>query len=305
MSVDLWIWAVFLAGIGALLAVDLVLFGRGEITVRAAALWSVAWTALGLGFTGVLWAWRGGEHANEYLAGFLIEKSLSLDNLFVFALIFAALAVPAERRRRILFWGITGAVVMRGAFIAAGASLLDAFHWSVYAFGAFLVVTGLRMARHQPDASGIEQSRIRRAVERVLPPAGAALALVVVFDVVFALDSIPAIFAVTRDTFVVFAANAFSLLGLSALYFVLADAADRFRYLNVGLAAVLVFVGAKMLLVDVVTIPVWISLAVIVGTLASAIGLSLRSSGSSPAPSSAAPSTSTATGSGQGSSGVG
>jgi tellurite resistance protein TerC len=274
VSVDLWIWIAFLAGVAGLLAFDLLAFGRGAVPVRRAAVWSVAWTALGLGFAGVLAAWRGGGPAGEYLTGFLLEKSLSLDNLFVFALIFTALGVPVGERRRILLLGIGGAIVLRGLFILGGAALLDAFHWSVYVLGALLVVTGIRMARHRHDAADLEQSRIRRAIGRVLPPGAAALALVMVFDVVFALDSIPAIFAITRDTFVVFAANAFSLLGLSALYFLLADAAERFRHLNVGLAAVLVFVGAKMALVDVVHVPVWLSLAVIVVSLGTAIALS-------------------------------
>jgi len=292
VHVDLWIWVVFLAGVGALLAFDLLAFGRAAVPARRAAVWSVAWTALGLAFAGVLAAWRGGGPAGEYLTGFLLEKSLSLDNLFVFALIFTALGVPLAERRRILLYGIAGAIVLRGLFILGGAALLDAFHWAVYVLGGLLVVTGIRMAGHRQDTADLEQSRIRRAVGRVLPPTAAALALVIVFDVLFALDSIPAIFAITRDTFVVFAANAFSLLGLSALYFLLADAAQRFRHLNLGLAAVLVFVGAKLALVDVVKIPVWLSLAVIVLALGSAIGLSLRSSASSPEPRSARRSTS-------------
>ena len=279
MALDLWIWIVFLAGVAGLLAFDLLAFGRGAVPVRRAAVWSVAWTALGLAFAAVLLAWRGSGPAGEYLTGFLLEKSLSLDNLFVFALIFAALGVPAAERRRVLLLGIGGAIVLRGLFILGGAALLDAFHWTVYVLGALLVVTGIRMARHRHDAADLEQSRIRRAIGRVLPPGAAALALVMVFDVVFALDSIPAIFAITRDTFVVFAANAFSLLGLSALYFLLADAAERFRHLNVGLAAVLVFVGAKMALVDVVHVPVWLSLAVIAVSLGAAIALSGPRSG--------------------------
>jgi tellurite resistance protein TerC len=296
LSVDLWIWGVFLAGTAALLLFDLVAFGKGEIPIRRALSWSVAWTVLGLAFAAVLWPWRGPELAQAYLAGFVVEKSLSLDNLFVFALIFSALGVPVARRRPILFAGIAGAILLRGAFILAGAALLDAFHWSVYVLGAFLVVTGIRMALHRNDEGSLEHSRVLLAVERVLPGAAAALALVIVFDVVFALDSIPAIFAITRDTFVVFAANAFSLLGLQALYWVLSDAIGRFRYLNVGLAAVLVFVGAKMALSDVVHPPVWLSLLVIVSLLGAAVGASLRSSASSGGPRSAAPSTSTATG---------
>jgi tellurite resistance protein TerC len=303
VNVDLWIWIVFLAGIAGLLAFDFLAFGRGAVPVRRALVWSVVWTALGLAFAGVLAAWRGGGPAGEYLTGFLLEKSLSLDNLFVFALIFAALGIPLAERRRILLVGIAGAIVMRGLFILAGAALLDAFHWTVYVLGALLIVTGIRMGTHRHEAEDVERSVIRRAVGRVLPPAAAAFALVMVFDVVFALDSIPAIFAITRDTFVVFAANAFSLLGLSALYFLLADAAERFRYLNVGLAAVLVFVGAKMALVDVVKIPVWLSLGVIVVALGSAIAVSLRSSASSPERRSERPSTSTGTATAPGSSG--
>jgi tellurite resistance protein TerC len=305
MTVDLWIWAVFLAGIAALLAFDLLAFGRGVIPVRRAVVWSVLWTVLGLAFTLVLAVWRGGAEAEAYLAGFVVEKSLSLDNLFVFALIFTALGAPLAARRRILFAGIVGAIVFRGLFILAGAALLDAFHWMIYVLGVFLIVTGIRMATHRHEAADLEHSKLRRLAERFLPATGAAFALVVVFDVVFALDSIPAIFAITRDTFIVFAANAFSLLGLQALYFVLADAIDRFRYLNVGLAAVLVFVGAKMALSEWIHLPIWLSLLVIVSLLGAAIGWSLRSSRTSPPHASAEPSTSTGTGSGPGSSATG
>jgi tellurite resistance protein TerC len=234
--------------------------------------------------------------AGEYLAGFLIEKSLSVDNLFVFALVFAYFAVPAANQRRVIFWGIVGAIVLRAVFIAAGAALLDAFHLTIYVFGAFLVLTGIRMARHASVEIHPERNPALRLLGRVLPlttryhgdrltaleggrrvatPLFAALVLVAAFDVVFAVDSIPAIFAVTRETFVVYAANAFSLLGLSALYFVLAGMLGRFRYLNVGLAAVLVFVGAKMLLADLWHIPVALSLGVIVLVLGAAVGASL------------------------------
>jgi tellurite resistance protein TerC len=305
VTVDLWIWAVFLAGVAALLLFDLVAFGRGEIPVRRALWWSVGWTVLGLAFTGVVWAWRGAELGQAYLAGLVVEKSLSLDNLFVFAVLFSALAVPAAERRLILLAGIAGAIVLRGLFILAGAALLDAFHFTIYVLGVFLIVTGVRMAFHRHDASELEHSRIRRSVERVLPATSAAFVLVMVFDVIFALDSIPAIFAITRDTFVVFAANAFSLLGLGALYWVLADAIGRFRYLNVGLAAVLVFVGAKMAASDHLHLPVWLSLLTIVAILGTAIFASLRSSAPSPAPTSEERSTSTGTAPGPASSGGG
>jgi tellurite resistance protein TerC len=291
-------WGAFAALVVVLLAVDLLAFGRRgeEIPFRRAVVWSIGWTVLGVAFGGLLWAWEGQEVAGEYLAGFLIEKSLSVDNLFVFALVFAYFAVPAAHQRRVIFWGIVGAIVLRAVFIAAGAALLDAFHLTIYVFGAFLVLTGIRMARHASVEIHPERNPALRLLGRVLPlttryhgdrltaleggrrvatPLFAALVLVAAFDVVFAVDSIPAIFAVTRETFVVYAANAFSLLGLSALYFVLAGMLGRFRYLNVGLAAVLVFVGAKMLLADLWHIPVALSLGVIVLVLGAAVGASL------------------------------
>jgi tellurite resistance protein TerC len=298
MDLELWMWVAFAALVVALLLVDLAAFGRRgeEIPFRRAVGWSIGWTVVGLGFAGLLWAWQGRGPAEEYLAGFVIEKSLSIDNLFVFALIFGYFAVPAIHQRRVIFWGIAGAIVLRALFILAGATLLDAFHYTIYLFGAFLVVTGIRMARHSDVEIHPERNPVLRLLGRVIPltsryhgdqliaregasrvatPMLAAFVLVATFDVVFAVDSIPAIFAVTRDTFIVYAANAFSLLGLSALYFVLAGMIGRFRYLNVGLAAVLVFVGAKMALSDVFHVPVYVSLAVIVLALAVAVGASL------------------------------
>ena len=300
MQVELWIWIAFGAFVVAMLALDLLAFGRrGEVvSFRRAVTWSVGWTLLGLAFAPVLWVWQGGAFAEEYLAGFLIEKSLSIDNLFVFALIFAYFNVPAAHQRRVIFWGIVGAIVLRAIFIAAGAALLDAFHFTIYVFGAFLVLTGIRMARHSEVEIHPERNPVLRVLGRVLPlttrfhgdrltvredgrrvatPLFGALVLVATFDVVFAVDSIPAIFAVTREVFLVYAANAFSLLGLAALYFVLAGMMGKFRYLNLGLAVVLVFVGGKMLLSDVFKVPVYVSLAVIVVTLAAAaIGSVLR-----------------------------
>jgi tellurite resistance protein TerC len=300
-------WAAFAALVVALLLVDLAAFGhRGEaIPFRRAVGWSIGWTLLGVGFAGFLWWWQGRAPAEEYVAGFLIEKSLSIDNLFVFALIFGYFAVPAGYQRRVIYWGIVGAIVLRGLFILAGAALLDAFHYTIYLFGAFLVLTGIRMARHRSVEIHPERNPVLRGLRRVLPmsagycgdrllvrenarraatPLLAALVLVATFDVVFAVDSIPAIFAVTRETFIVYAANAFSLLGLGALYFVLAGMIDRFRYLNVGLAAVLVFVGLKMTLADVWHVPVYVSLGVIVAALGASIAASLvRSEQGAPA----------------------
>lgn len=302
MEIAPWGWAALAGLVVLLLLVDLAAFGRRgeEIPFRRAVAWSVGWAAVGVGFAGVLWAWQGRSPAEEYLAGFVIEKSLSIDNLFVFAVVFATFGVAARHQRRVIFWGIVGAIVLRALFILAGAGLLDAFHATIYVFGGFLVVTGIRMARHRETEIDPERNRVLRLLRRVLPltartegdaftlriagrrtatPLLAALVLVATFDVVFAVDSIPAIFAVTRETFVVYAANAFSLLGLAALYFVLAGMIGRFRYLNVGLAAVLVFVGAKMMLADVVHVPVAASLGVIVAALGLAIGASLARGG--------------------------
>jgi tellurite resistance protein TerC len=291
-------WAAFAAFIVAMLFLDLALFGRRgeEISLRRAIGWSIGWTALGLAFADFLWVWQGREVAGAYLAGFLIEKSLSVDNLFVFALIFAYFGVPPIWQRRALFWGIIGAIVLRAIFIAAGAALLDAFHYTTYLFGAFLVVTGIRIGREAEIHVHPERNPALRLLRRLLPmtpgyhrdrlivqergrrratPMLAALVLIATFDVVFAVDSIPAIFAVTRETFIVYAANAFSLLGLASLYFVLAGMMGRFSYLNVGLAVVLVFVGAKMTLADLFEVPVFISLAVVVATLGAAVAASL------------------------------
>jgi len=298
MELSVWAWSALGALVVALLLLGLALFGRGraEISFRRAAIWSVVWTVLGVAFGAVLWVWQGTTAAEEYLAGFLIEKSLSIDNLFVFALIFAYFAVPPASQRRVLFWGIAGAIVLRGIFIAVGAVALDTFHYTIYLFGAILIVTGIRMARHQTAEIHPERNPVLKLLGRVVPmsseydgdrlltrrdgrrfgtPLLGALVLVATFDIVFAVDSIPAIFAVTREPFIVYAANAFSLLGLAALYFVLASMLGRFRYLNVGLAVVLVFVGIKMTISDLYKVPIGLSLGVIVLTLGSAVVASL------------------------------
>jgi tellurite resistance protein TerC len=298
VELDWWMWAAFGAFVVAMLVVDLIGFGRGTDTIgfRRAVYWSIGWTGLGVAFGAFMWLWQGGELAGQYFSGFLIEKSLSVDNLFVFALILSYFAVPAAYQRRVIFWGIVGAIVLRGIFIAAGAALLDAFHFTIYVFGAFLVVTGIRMATHSEVEIHPENNPVLKLLGRIVPlttryhgdrmlaredarrvgtPMLAAFILVATFDVVFAVDSIPAIFAVTRETLIVYAANAFSLLGLASLYFVLAGLIGKFRYLNLGLAVVLVFVGVKMLLADVVHLNEVVSLSVIVVTLGLAIGASL------------------------------
>ena len=298
---DPLIWIVFCVAIVAMLAIDLILENRqGESStqsMKASLTWSVVWTLVALAFGVVYLVWRGPDHAGEYLTGFVLERSLSLDNLFVFAMLFGYFAVPEPAQRKVLFFGIVGAIVLRAVFILAGGALLDAFEWTLYVFGALLVVTGIRMATHDTGEVHPDRNPVLRLVRRVVPmtpdydreriftrhegrrmatPLFAALVLVATFDVIFAVDSIPAIFGVTRDTFTVFAANAFSLLGMMSLYFLLAGMADRFRYLNLGLAFVLVFIGVKMLVADLWHVPTVLSLGVIVASLGVAVLASLR-----------------------------
>ena len=300
MSLDLAAWAAFVAFVLVLLALDLFVLHRDahEVSVREAAASSAFWVALGLGFGGVLWAFEGSTVAGEYLAGYLIEKSLSVDNVFVFVLIFSFFSVPKAYQHRVLFWGVLGALVMRAVFIFAGAALLDAFHWVLYLFGAFLVFTGLKMFRHQDLQLDPSKNPVLRLVQRFIPltteyhgqrlllrrgrglvatPLFAVLVMVETVDLIFAVDSIPAIFAVTRDPFIVFTSNVFAILGLRALYFLLAGVAHRFVYLKAGLAVVLVLVGTKMLLTDVYHVPVGLSLGLIGTILTVSIAASLRS----------------------------
>lgn len=273
------------------LTIDLRGHGGRPMTPRNALIWSVAWTAIGAAFAILLAVFDSGESAGEYLSGFLIEKSLSLDNLFVFAILFSFLQVPDSQRLKVLVWGIAGAIVLRTIFILVGAAALDAFHATTYVLGALLLFTAIRIARSGGEEMDPERTLIMRWLRKLLPlsrgydgdklftvengkrlatPLFAALALVAAFDVMFAIDSIPAIFAITRDTYIVFAANAFSLLGMVSLYFLLDGLLDRFRYLHYGLAVILAFVAAKLLLVDVWHPSNGISLAVIALALSGA-----------------------------------
>ena len=306
MDVPLWAWAAVLAAIVAMLAVDLVAHRKAHVvSVREAAVWSAIWVALGLGFGAIVWAAYGAQAGGEYFAGYLIEKSLAVDNVFVFALIFTAFAVPPKFQHRVLFYGVLGALVFRAIFIAGGVALLDRFHWVLYLFGAFLILTGVKMPRQRNGHTDPMNSRTIKVVRRFLPttddyagqrfwvkqgtkwvatPLFVVLVLVEVTDIVFAVDSIPAILAVTQEPFLVFTSNAFAILGLRAMYFLLADLMHRFIYLKVGLAAILVFVGAKMLLLDVVKVPTFLSLSVIAACITIAVVASLRATrpGASP-----------------------
>ncbi|MHA6523336.1 TerC family protein [Tessaracoccus sp. G1721] len=299
MDVSIWVWVGVIAVILAMLAVDLVAHRDAHvIKVREAAAWSAVWVALGVGFGALLWWWQGPEIGQQYFAGYLIEKSLAVDNVFVWAVIFSYFAVPPQFQHRVLFLGVLGALVLRGAFIAVGAVLIENFTWILYLFAAFLLYTGWRMIRQRDEHLDPEQSAVLRLFRRFVPmtdayygqrllvrkggvllatPLLAVLVLIEATDVVFAVDSIPAIFAVTSEPFIVFTANAFAILGLRAMYFLLADLMHRFVYLKIGLALVLIWVGIKMALkIDVFYIPTAVSLAVIATILTVSVVASLR-----------------------------
>lgn len=291
------LWAGFIIFILAMLALDLGVFHRRahEVSTREALAWSLVWIALALLFNAGIYHWFGRERALEFFTGYLIEKALSVDNLFVFLVLFTYFAVPAALRHRVLFWGILGALVMRALFIVAGTALIAAFHWVLYLFGAFLVFTGLKLLAARDEGIEPERNPVLRLIRRVLPsvpeyhgarfvvrragrwfatPLLAVLVMIEATDIVFALDSIPAVFAITRDPFIVFTSNIFAVLGLRALFFFLAGMLGRFRYLKVGLGLVLAFVGVKMLLVDLVRVPIALSL----GVIACLLGLSVAAS---------------------------
>jgi tellurite resistance protein TerC len=282
-----------------MLVVDLLAHRQAHvIEVREAAAWSALWVAVGVAFGIGVWALYGADLGQQYFAGYLIEKSLAVDNVFVWAVLFTWFAVPREYQHRVLFLGVVGALVLRGGFIAAGAALIDRFSWVLYLFAALLLVTGYRMLRARDEHLDPASSRTLRLFRRWVPmtdayhgqrflvrkngvllatPLLAVLVLVEVTDVVFAVDSIPAIFAVTDEAFLVFTANAFALLGLRAMYFLLADLVHRFVYLKLGLSLVLMWVGVKMLLkIDVFYVPTVVSLAVVTTILVVSVGLSLR-----------------------------
>jgi tellurite resistance protein TerC len=271
-------WLALIGGIGVLLVIDLFFAHKHaeHISLREAAGWSVLWMAVGIGFGLILLATVGGATAGDYWAGFLLEKALSLDNVFVIAVLLASFAVPAKYKPDVLTFGIVGALILRSVFIVAGVTLLELFHPALYVMGALLVVTGIKIAMSGDDGESFANGRLMRGVKRIMPgPLIGALIAVAMADVVFAIDSIPAVLAITTDTFIVFAANAFALLGLRALYFLLDGAAQRFEYLHFGLGTLLVFVGVKMLLEDWVHIPTGISLGVIVSVLGASIAASL------------------------------
>ncbi len=279
-----WAWVGFTTLVIILLVLDLFVFARGsrEISFRRATILSAFWIAVALVFGAAVWMVAGPQRGGEYFAGYIIEKSLSVDNVFVFALIFSYFAVPARYQYRVLFWGVVGALVLRGVFVVVGAGLLERYDWMIYVFGAFLIYTGIRMAFHRDSEVHPERNPLLRLTRRLIPmtsdfedegffvrragklvatPLFAVIVVVMTTDVVFAVDSIPAIFAITSSAFVVWTANAFAVVGLRPLYFMLAGMIRRFVYLQTGLSVVLVFVGVKFVVSDLVgKVPIWVSL---------------------------------------------
>jgi tellurite resistance protein TerC len=299
------LWAGFLAFVFAMLALDLGVFHRQSraVSAREALAWSLVWIGLALAFNAAIYYWFGPARALEFLTGYLIEKALSVDNLFVFVVIFSYFSVSSAQQHRVLFWGILGALVMRAVFIVAGGALLQAFHWTIYLFGGLLLVTGVKLLRQKEGDIHPERNPVVQLIARAFPvstaatgerffvreagrwaitPLFMALVTVEVSDLVFAVDSIPAIFAITTDPFIVFTSNIFAILGLRSLYFLLAGMIGRFRYLNVGLAAVLIFVGAKMMLVEWIKLPIVVSLGVVAGLLTLSVVASILRSGGPP-----------------------
>ncbi|MBX7115367.1 MAG: TerC family protein [Myxococcaceae bacterium] len=295
------LWAGFIAFVLAMLAVDLGVFHRKahEVSLKEAAIWSGVWAGFAVLFNVGVYFWFGADRALEFTTGYLIEKALAIDNIFVFVIIFSTFAIPAIYQHRVLFWGVLGALIMRAGFIFAGAAFIQRFHWAIYVFGGVLAVTGLRLLFQRDEAVHPEKNFMVRWVRRVFPvtstlsgdkffvleegrrfatPLLLALVVVEVSDVIFAVDSIPAIFAITTDPFIVFTSNIFAILGLRSLYFLLAGIITKFSYLKVGLSFVLIFVGAKMLLVDLYKVPIAASLGIIAGILALSVVASLLKS---------------------------
>jgi tellurite resistance protein TerC len=266
-------WAVLGGLIVVMTAFDLLVYARGHTpSMRENSLWSLGWIGVALAFGVGFWVWQGSEAGSQYLAGYLLERSLSLDNIFVFAIILGGLTVLEQSKA--LSWGIMLALVLRLIFILIGAALLDAFHITFYLFGVLLIYSAFKLARHNDGFD--PQKLMNRLSKRNVSPLLVVFLVIAITDIVFAVDSIPAIFAITQEPFIVFAANAFALIGLRSLYFLLVGLMDKFRYLSEGLAFILGFIGVKMLLVDVWHIPIWLSLTVIVGTLGFTAWLSMR-----------------------------
>jgi len=290
MVIDGYVWAGFIAFVILLLAIDLGVFHRKshEVKIKESLIWSAVWISLALVFNYGIYVFMGEEKALEFLAGYLIEKSLSVDNLFVFIMLFSYFNVNPIYQHKVLFWGILGALIMRAAFIFAGVALITKFHWIIYIFGAFLILTGIKMLIQKEGEIAPDKNPLVRLFKKFFPvtdqmhgdkffvkinsktvatPLFIVLLIVEFTDLIFAVDSIPAILAISNDTFIIFTSNVFAILGLRALYFALAGITKYFHYLKYGLSAILVFVGAKMVIADFYKIPILYSLLTILGIL--------------------------------------
>jgi tellurite resistance protein TerC len=299
MTDHIWLWVGFNLFVLVMLALDLGVFHRQAhvVSFKESMTWTVVWVVLAMIFNAGVWHFGGSQKALEFFTGYLIEKSLSVDNVFVFALLFSYFAVPAKYQHKVLFWGILGALIMRAIMIALGAALITRFTWIIYVFGAFLILTGFKMVVKREEEIHPERNPVVRLFKRLMPvtadyredrffvreggrrwatPLFVVLLLVEFSDLIFAVDSIPAIFAVTTDPFIVYTSNVFAILGLRSLYFALAGVMDKFHYLKIGLGVVLVFVGVKMLLAHTAwKIPTLLSLGVVVAILAVSVVVSL------------------------------
>src|SRR5580704_8272892 len=299
MHTNLWLWIAFNAGVLSVLAIDLFGFQRKAHapSTKEAAIWTAVWVTLSLGFNALIWHWEGYAKALEFFTGYLVEYSLSVDNIFVFVLVFSYFAVPAAYQHRVLFWGILSALLLRGVIIGVGSAFIGTFHWALYLFGGLLILTGAKMLFRGRKAVNLPQNPVIRQVcawlpmsddyhgarltvhsngRRLLTPLAVVLIIIEATDLLFAIDSIPAIFGITHDPFIVYTSNVCAILGLRSLYFLLAGFVHKFVYLKPALAVILSFIGAKMLLVDLLPIPAAASLAFIGLVLLTGIGLSLR-----------------------------
>jgi tellurite resistance protein TerC len=298
MDVNIWFWVSFNLFVLLMLGLDLGVFHKKShaVGVKEALVWSGVWVFLALCFNGFIYYLFGETRALEFFTGYLIEKALSVDNIFVFVLIFSYFQIPSEYQHKVLFWGIIGALIMRVIFIFAGVALLEKFHWTIYIFGSILIYTGIKMLFQSDKKIEPDKNPVMRLLKRIIPttdklyqdrffirenqrntatPLFVVLIMIELTDLVFAVDSIPAILAVTQDHFIVYTSNVFAILGLRSLYFALADIIERFKYLTIGLAIILIFVGIKMVLIDVFKIPIQYSLAVIVMILFGSVMISL------------------------------
>ncbi|HEX3006825.1 MAG TPA: TerC family protein [Bacteroidales bacterium] len=299
MDTPIIFWIIFNLFVLIMLALDLGVFHRNthEVSVKEALTWTFVWIFLALIFNGIIYYWRGQQQALEYFTGYLVEKALSVDNIFVFIMIFGYFQIPTKYQHKVLFWGILGALIMRVIFIFAGVALLERFHFTIYVFGALLIFTGIKMFNHSGSKINPDQNPVIRFFKKFMPvsqmlhedkfftridgkryatPLFLVLILIETTDVIFAVDSIPAILAITQDQFIVYTSNVFAILGLRSLYFALAGIVHRFWLLSYGLAIVLVFVGLKMIMIDFYKIPIEWSLLFIATVIAASIFLSLR-----------------------------